>query len=548
MQTGALYHQLIEVGVKFDHSEEKLRELIPDLFTMQLSTPVNAPNMIIPGGSPELPNQKKERIPVTQRSDVGLLRPVTFTIQGMGQVAIDKIPPNYLDKMMLNPIAAFAYAIKIAPLIQRWRDTKTWMYRGSDPKLVEKARWGMYRFLYHSIAAFATGFIYGASYNEVIWKYYTAEQIGCDPAIVPPDELVACPEPVISINPHAVSSIQYEYPKDKSPRKFDGFMMTRTDGVAVHIERGRALVITNNKRFGRVEGQTGLLPAIPYIHMYDMVVRAAMQFYDRMGVPLAIVYFPEGEMVFDEELQEEIPAQAYALKLAEQSTRYTAIAIPSSTGIFQGNDKTPKWRIEFPFQANNQSAGAVFDQAIQQLEKMIMRGIVVADRVGTQDEQYGSYGLGEVHKEVTDVHTQTLMYDMMSQLENYLFPLFVDFNDGGEGSYLSLDMPKITEDISQITNVFGNIVQIHPDMAKIDLEAMGTQLRIPFKSADKFAEETLAQADLDAKVTQITTPPEMLQPAQPSGGSGKPVPKKASDTKPKPKPKKEQAKPKVSPV
>ncbi len=345
-----LYDVLKKAGVKFDFAEDVIRTEVPELFEdgIKLDSIFDRDGVQVES----LNAMPKEAIPVSGFSDVGAMRPLTMRIAGLGDVRIDKVDPRFIDKILLNPVVQFAVALKVSPLIDKWRDRKLWAYRASTPELAEMGRAGFYRFLYQSIANFVTSYYYGASWNEGVWEPRTAGEIGCDPKIVKPDRLVWCPKPVRPINPHAIQSVLYTKATRLVPRKFNGFSMIRTDGEMIDIDVDRALVITHNKRFGDIKGLTGLLPIFPYVHMYEMVLKSAMQYYDRMGIPLALVYYPRREKVTDERTGKTYPAYEWALKLGEDATKYTAIAIPSDTTAFQDEKETQKWRIEFPFQSN----------------------------------------------------------------------------------------------------------------------------------------------------------------------------------------------------
>lgn len=451
----------------------------------------------------------KEKPPTMPQTDAGIVRDVVITLPGLAQ-GVTKLTPRQIDRMMTNDHVRFANEIKDAPLKARFRDRKTWNPRSSDKKLAAKARYALKRFIFYSINELLSARLYGACYSEVVWTAHTAGDLGI-PAEdgVPAGELVWCPEPITAIHPDSIVEILYTKATKEKPKEFNGFKCMRSDGRIITVERDRAFILTHNKRFHNLEGESALLPIYVAWYFLEQVSRASVRYMERIGQPLVIVHYPSADKVtYQGKL---MTAAEYAMILASGSSNKTALAMPSDV-VMNGITPTSnaKWRIEFMSESLSSSAGPLFTQAMDDLRAQIARGLVLGDLVASTDGKYGSYAQSQTHLAATDEHSEGVLLEMIMQIERYLFPRFVRYNGDNPSAQLELETEGLNlSERSMMLNFFSQLAQTHPDAARIDLLGIAATLGFPVKTDEQMradnnlmVEQQQAMLEMQSKVQE----------------------------------------------
>lgn len=430
-----------------------------------------------------------EEPPTVAETDQGMIRDVLIALPGL-KYAITRLTPEMVDRMMLNSHVQFAMKIKLAPLVARFRDRNTWRFASSDDTLRVKARYALQRFIFNSILELVSAMEYGVCFSEVVWSAYTAKDLGIDPEEgIPDDEIVWCPEPITAIHPSSVIDIKYTKASKKIPRRFNGFKMVRSEGTIVEVDVERAFIYTHGKRFHNLWGVSMLQSVYVEWYFLEQISRASVRYMERIGQPVVLVHYPSNEKVTVNGVT--MTAGEYAMQLANGASRYTALAMPSDV-VMNGINATgtAKWRIEFMPEALSGAAGTLFTDALNDLRSQISRGIILGDRVATQDGKYGSFALSQTHMEATDQDTETRLLELIMHIERYLLPKFVRYNSPNPQTRLTLETEGLNiGERATLLGLFQQVGQSHPDIGQIDLRAMAEKLGIPIKSDDQLEEE-----------------------------------------------------------
>ena len=407
----------------------------------------------------------------------------------------DALSLDYIELMMRNGQVAFATALKVAPIRAVFRNDRSWTIEGGSKPLREIISANLRDIFPKHIDDWMLCLPYGASFHELVWKQMTGKELGIKrTAHGNPWWVLHETAPVY---PGSVEVIR------KKNGTFGGFVQIgfNVDDVTVGVDR--AFVLTYNKRWRSIWGQSYYEPMFVFWYWYEVMWRAFLHYMQRMGQPVIVVKAPQRAKIKNPKTGKWIDAMVYALQLASDIARSNAVSLPSDV---DPETNKPLWSVEY---LSDQSRAAPFIDALKLLGTMILRAGLLADRVATQETQTGSYNLASIHYIMTRLDDERVLDMIVQQVNRYLIPKYVWYN-GGLGKE---PMPRlVTEalDIEEKTRAFQLLMKLAdmkaPDLKRVDVERLLEAENIPMRSMDEYREH-LKELEEIKKEAGVQPPP-----------------------------------------
>lgn len=354
---------------------------------------------------------------------------------------------------------------------------------------------------------------YGASFQELVWKYATTYELGITKSRMASKQYVVMDVPN-SVNPETVESIRRTMYGD-----FDGFVQKSkvNPNKRIEVDLQRAFVLTHQKRFGNLWGTSMLAPMYPIWYWYEYVLRSMVRYMERMATPVAVCYAPSRAMVTQPGTTDKVAGLKWGLMIAGAAAKSNAIAVPSDT---HPETNQPLWRLEY---LTAQDRGAMFNQALEFLFQAIVRAGITADRTTTQESGgVGSYAIGNIHNQATQMHNEMLLTGTVAQLDRYVFPKYSLYNRGIGGPPVRVETIGLNSEekqrFAELIKMGGSMqdsevaTRVNWDML-LKLQNIPTLSDAEMEAKEKRnLEKTLTAQKAMAKIAPKPTAPEATQP------------------------------------
>ena len=309
---------------------------------------------------------------------------------------------SHIEDMLKCGQVLFGLALKKAPIASIFRNKRSYAFEfdGVKSAFQTAIKENMYEILPKTITNLLTCFDYGASFNEIVWKVSKNNPLVAD------------------INPIYLGSIKNVKYRGSS---FNGFTQSGGSGTDVKIPLEQSLVISYNKRFRNVYGESALKAVYPFFFFYDIIWRSFVRYLERTGTPQLLAKAPSNFTVRKSD-GTYVEALDEALSVAYRGSRSPAIAIPSDTDP----DGNSLYSLEY---LKSDLRGDQFINALNLLGTLILRSVILPDTVATT-QGTGSYGMADVHYQVTLLDSERVLTEVISQLNSYLLTKFVRYKYG----------------------------------------------------------------------------------------------------------------------
>lgn len=284
---------------------------------------------------------------------------------------------------------------------------------------------------------------------------------------------------------------------DSKTDSYAGFTVKDAHNVPDIVWAKKSFIYTSGKMWGNLHGSPRLGPAYEPYYEYEVMKFFAGRYFERYGEPGVKIYFDPRPAMDQNAVKELYPGQK-AIQAAEAYRGSGLFAMPSD------RDDDGHLLNEFDLITDDKRAGewtAVLDFHL----KMVLRALVVPERVVTQGGETGSFKMSQTH---LDVFLQTLQGEIENFIEHvntYIVPQIVGLNlrDAAPAHLIAPDITKENQDI--LAQVVGHIMRKDPAGRQVvDLTRALLELNIPTREIEEPKPEAeFEQIELQAKKTPL---------------------------------------------
>ncbi len=337
----------------------------------------------------------------------------TLTIGNKEYRARDQLSYDTIDDMLKNGQVVFTLAIKQAAIHSVLRNEGSWRVVGESERAKKMIK-GMANRIFHTHGKEMMEFMpYGSAFFEKEWELRQAQEWGIKETR---GEFWGYSK-LAAIHPRSIKWINYT----DEGHKFDGFTQDKIVGGETRVETEKALVLTYDKKFRNLWGNPATTQMYPYWFWLEVCWRAFLRYLERTGTPPCIVYGPSTGYVLTAD-GERVQSMKYALAQAGYISFSNAAAFPSDADRDSGKEL---WRVDY---LETQARGDQFIIAIEQLGTMLARSVVIGDRAATQTGDAGGYNIAAMHWNVTQLHNQMVLDELIEQNNKFVVDPLLRYN------------------------------------------------------------------------------------------------------------------------
>lgn len=365
----------------------------------------------------------------------------------------DAISYDRVEDMLRNGQCVFGLEMKKSWIRTALRDDRSWDIECEDERMRDIVEAQVDYVMRRHSGEFLEALPYGVYFGEKVFDRLPAQHWGLSM-----DEKIIGYKKINPVYPRSIQAILYS---GKLGQTFNGYVQGRSyggyargAGDEVTVRPDLALVLTYNKRFRDLWGNSILEPVYPFWAWYTIAYRSWLRYLERMGTPVTICYAPQRGQVRDPD-GTAVHSMKYAFMVAGNISKSNAVAIPSDVDPDTGKQL---WRVEY-LAADARSAQ--FEMAIKALGTQIIRSMIIGDRTAEQPVgEGGSNAASQTHFAVTMLHNEYVLSQFISQFNEYMIPQIVRYNGKQNGPRAVMITEGLDPDeknrLFQLLNTMGN--------------------------------------------------------------------------------------------
>ena len=391
----------------------------------------------------------------------------------------DVLDREKIEEMLKIGIVLFALHMKLAPALAPFRDDNGWSLVSPDQDLADISTASLQMILPRFSSDFGiTTMAHGIAPFEQSWKLSNLYELGLSDSRNA-SRLFAVPDLPAPINPARIKWI-----RRTEQGKFNGLVVTdpkKTEGITLGVDE--SLVMTYNQRYRSLWGHSFFEPIYPLAYWYQIVVRAMVRFLERQAAPVTVVEYPQNEQVqaIVNGNKTQIASIEAAMMAATDAAYTNSIVIPSNT-YQQTGDR--KWGAKYLEQTTGIE---VFRSGIETISQDIFRAGISADlSLARASGGVGSYNQGDIHRQVTLVHSDTILTEWVWQLNRYFIPYYSKHNRGDNGPPIRMVVQLLDPDKRAfMLELMNQDQETYKDFTRrFDWESMAKRTNVPLLSEE----------------------------------------------------------------
>jgi hypothetical protein len=393
----------------------------------------------------------------------------------------DALSYSKIELMLQCGQVIFGLNLKKAPVRTVFRNPDSWRIESTDKEHAKKVQANLAIVFQTAIDEILTSWENGIAVGETKYHNISPNQIGLDG----------------SGTWTALREIDFVYPgtitkiNRTAKGRFNGFQQQTVVRGLVDVPRKQSLIITHDKRFRNIWGRSMFRNIYAVWYWYEVVWRCFLRFLERQGTPVVLMKAPQRGTVETED-GTLVRAMDHALVVGADIAKSNVAVLPSDRYEANNNEM---W--EAGYMSSDGGRHALFINALQELGTAILRGLLLADRVATQESSVGSYNIASVHYIMTRLDDERLLDHIVAQLNQYLIPMFGLFNIGANAPATWLTTEGL--DIEEKQRLFQLIMKMadakHPDLNRIDIARALEIENVPILDEEEFKKKEDERAE-----------------------------------------------------
>jgi hypothetical protein len=325
-------------------------------------------------------------------------------------------------------------------------------------------------------------YIYGVAPHEKVWHTQDVKSVYNDPETG--EEVVAWDGPAL-----VYKKIKFVHPEtldrfllQDETQDFAGFVQKGAVGEEDEriVEAWKAFVFINRFLYGGLWGESEYVDVYPYWYYAEFFRALQADFLQYKAVPPIIGWAPPG--VRQNEDEEDVDNLAYAGEVLQSAYDNLVVILPFETDD-RGNQK-------WGYRELNVSQGAadVYTKAVEELDIMMLRGLLVPERTVTQNAAaVGSYNQAEQHAERLLDMAKMEVDHMLDAVNQFLVPQLIEDHFGPGGPQVKVFGHSVSEGLkTKLYNLLITILQNDPAgfyQSQIHFKELLEIVNIPFTVA-----------------------------------------------------------------
>lgn len=213
------------------------------------------------------------------------------------------------------------------------------------------------------------------------------------------------------------------------------------DKVTVPAEK--AFVFTHDKRYGNIYGVPRTRRVQKRWQWRTNLERLMNRYYHRRSIPPAQGYAPA---------EKRVDENGTVVDTMEQMRKCLVTLEAGGAAVFPaefGEDGKPLWSVALL--SDKEQRGPDFISAIEHYDTKILRGMIVPDRAGTDnDAAGGSYALVRSRVNLFLILEDQLLFDVLDHVNGFLIPQLVLFNFGPDAPEAKVTSEGLGEDAKEL--------------------------------------------------------------------------------------------------
>lgn len=397
------------------------------------------------------PGPKPKAQEVTYRGSRPLQ--LTYTLNSIGEYRTDPIAFETLNVMRRHPVVKLGTVIKAAPILTALREVKVNCDNKRIAAFIKTAFVDPF-LLNVAESAIIPSYIFGVAPHEKVWENRRIKATYID------DE----GEERVGFNGQALvyKKIKFVHPQtidkwllQKGTQDFAGFEQKKAPGDKQDrvIEAWKSFVYINRFLFGGLWGEAEYTDIYAYWY-YSEFFRALQADYLRFkAIPPLIATAPPG--IREDTDGNKVDNLEYAAEVLQKAYDNLVVALP-----FEVDETTRqnKWSYK-ELQVGEHAE--VYTRAIEELDVMILRGLIVPERTVTQNTAaVGSYNQAEIHAERMLDAAKMETDRFLMGVNRWLIPQLVEDNFGPRAPECKIIAPTTSEALkAKLHNIVITILQ-----------------------------------------------------------------------------------------
>ena len=219
------------------------------------------------------------------------------------------------------------------------------------------------------------------------------------------------------IKPHYPSTIRILL--DKKTDEFSGIIQKVGYDFEVKLDANKCFLFSLADDFGNYFGNSRLKPAYKSWYWKEVLTQFMLRYYERRGSPSTVVQHPPGIGIDDSGT--EFDNSEMALRIGQSILENSVVTMP----FMPDKNGANMWKLDY---LQDEKRGEMFVNALNYLGSQCLRGLIVPERVMTQDLATGSYGIASSHAEIFLLSEEGLIMEMEDAINTGIIPDLVTFN------------------------------------------------------------------------------------------------------------------------
>lgn len=205
------------------------------------------------------------------------------------------------------------------------------------------------------------------------------------------------------------------------------------------IPAEKCIIYSHDSEFGNPYGRSRLLPAYQFWRTKELIYLFTNRYYERKGNPPTVIQYPAGTKYYsdDSDILDEV------LDIGAKLMENAVVAVPNLRDGF-GNEL---WSIQHLM---DDARGKMFIDYLEHLNKMILRSLIVPERVISQDVAVGSYSMAKVHLDIFLLSEDGLISEIAKCINEQLIKPLVELNFRERTDIPQLHIEKLSQQNKQL--------------------------------------------------------------------------------------------------
>jgi len=226
------------------------------------------------------------------------------------------------------------------------------------------------------------------------------------------------------------------------------------NALGVDIPKEKSIIFSYRKRFNNYYGKSAFKPIRKNWLLKDAFLKMWARALDKFGTPILAATVPDGT-VKDPETQQEMSQLEFATKLLANLQNGTALVFSAKDAGAGHSGQLPKVDA---VATGGTGAGAAFDKAINYLNKMISRGLLIPSLVFDEGARSGSLALGMSHFSGFLQMVQALFTQLKEILLDQFISRLITYNYGPQKDWGDFQKRQPSaEELKLFSEVFLNL-------------------------------------------------------------------------------------------